>query len=275
MRGGRRFGIESVMHMRKKLSGTLAAAGALFVLQAVGGSRSGLCQSKNAEDQPPPVVVNPGKPGQAPSDAVILFNGKDASAFTGPSGQLEGWTVKKGELVCTARHEHAEKTGTWDLLTKEAFGPIQLHVEFFVPPMPKAKGQARANSGIYLQSRYEVQILDSYENPTYPMGTLGAVYGHSAPLVNAARRPGEWQSYDIVFHPPSCNPDGTTKAPGTVTALCNGVLIQDHAPITPKAGKCESSVGPLRFQDHYHPDVVTTPIKLRNVWVRKLATPAM
>ena len=221
------------------------------------------------EDEPPPPVVNPGKPGKPPADALVLFNGKDLSSFTGPSGKADGWAVKKNEIVCTARHEHAEKTGTWDLLTKESFGAMQLHVEFLLPVMKDAKGQARANSGIYLQSRYEVQILDSYENPTYPMGTLGAVYGHSAPKVNAARKPGEWQVYDIVFRPPVCNADGTTKQPGSVTALLNGLLIQDHALIRPKS-KCDDSAGPLRFQDHYHPDVLTTPLRLRNLWLRRL-----
>ncbi|MDX2020755.1 MAG: DUF1080 domain-containing protein [Deltaproteobacteria bacterium] len=222
-----------------------------------------------ADEGPPPPVVDPGAPGKPPADAVVLFSGKDTSAFVGPNGPLEGWVAKKGELVCTARHEHAEKTGTWDLQTKDSFGAIQLHVEFFVPVMKDAKGQARANSGIYLQGRYEVQILDSYENPTYPMGTLGAVYGHAAPLWNAARKPGQWQTYEIVFHPPVCNADGTTREPGSVTALLNNVLVQDHALIRPK-NKCDDSPGPLRFQDHYHPDVVATPLKLRNVWLRKL-----
>lgn len=243
---------------------------ALALFGVIGGAFiSGAVAQPKADEGPPPPVVDPGAPGKAPADAVVLFDGKDVSAFTGPSGSLQGWAAKKGELVCTARHEHAEKTGTWDLQTKESFGAVQLHVEFFVPLMKEAQGQARANSGIYLQGRYEVQILDSYQNPTYPMGTLGAVYGHSAPLFNAARKPGQWQTYDIVFHPPVCNADGTTKEPGSVTALLNNVLIQDHALIRPKK-KCEDGPGPLRFQDHYHPDVVATPIKLRNLWLRKL-----
>lgn len=251
-------------HFARKIALGGIAASALLTGSALAQEKPG-----KPEAPPPPPVLDPGKPGKAAADAVVLFNGKDLSAFTGPSGQPDGWTTKKGEILLTARHEHAEKTGTWDLVSKENFGAIQLHVEFLIPLMKNAKDQARANSGIYLQGRYEVQILDSFENPTYPMGTLGAVYSYSAPSANVARKPGEWQTYEIVFHPPACNADGSTKEPGSVTALLNGVLIQDHALIRPK-GKCDDTLGPLRFQDHYHPDVVTTPLRMRNIWLRRL-----
>lgn len=253
-----------------KLVASFSLGLSLVVVAATASAQPPTAQPK-PEDLPPPPVVDPGPAGGAPSDAVVLFGGKvrDLAEWTGPGGGPDGWTVRKGEVVCTARHAKQEKTGTWDLLSKRSFGDAQIHAEVFIPLMKDAKGQARANSGLYVQGRYEVQILDSYENPTYPMGTAGAVYGHSAPSVNAARKPPAWQTYDLVFHAPACNADGTVKSPGSLTLLFNGVLVQDHVPINPKKG-CDASPGPLRFQDHYHPDVVETPVRLRNVWVRPL-----
>jgi hypothetical protein len=168
------------------------------------------------------------------------------------------------------------KSGTGDIFTKRKIGSAQIHVEFATPLMPDAKSQARGNSGVYLQGRYEVQVLDSFQNPTYANGSCGALYGQYAPLVNACRPPEQWQSYDIIFHAPACSADGTVTAPGTLTLLHNGVLVQDHVIIKDVTGGAQKSSvcepGPLRLQDHYHPDVKETFMRFRNIWYRPLAT---
>ena len=172
-------------------------------------------------------------------------------------------------MVSAASHAKGEKTGTGDLISKPTFASAQIHVEFATPNMPDAKGQARGNSGVYLQGRYEIQVLDSYRNPTYADGSSGALYGRHAPLVNPSRPPDEWQTFDIVFHPPKCTPDGKMAEPGSLTLLYNGVLVQDHVDVL--AGqKCDPTPGPLLLQDHYHPDAKDTPIKFRNIWFRPL-----
>jgi hypothetical protein len=216
---------------------------------------------------PQPRVVDPGGPAKPPSDAIVLFNGKDMSGWHTLTGGPGKCTVADGVMSC--------RTGAGDIISKETFQDAQIHLEFAVPYMPDQKGQLRGNSGVFLQSCYEVQILDSYQNPTYADGSLGAVYGFSAPLVNAARHPGEWQTYDIIFRAPRCGADGSIAQPGSATILLNGVLVQDHAPI-PKAGpgclhKDLCRPGPLRLQDHSGfkgaPD---TTMKFRNIWLRKL-----
>ncbi|MFB3828168.1 MAG: DUF1080 domain-containing protein [Bryobacteraceae bacterium] len=226
-----------------------------LILLLLAGS-AGIAQ----DDQPR--YVDPGPP---PSDAVVLFNGKDVSEWVHRSGKPAAWPVKDGAMVCS--------TGSGDLYTKRKLASAQIHVEFSTPYMPDAKDQARGNSGVYLQSRYEIQILDSFRNPTYPNGAAGALYGQYAPLVNASLKPGEWQAYDIVFHAPQCA-DGKVTRPGTLTVFFNGVLVQDHVTIKgPTAGADRGSVcepGPLMLQDHYHPDVKETPMRFRNIWYRPL-----
>ncbi|HEV8541043.1 MAG TPA: DUF1080 domain-containing protein, partial [Verrucomicrobiae bacterium] len=151
--------------------------------------------------------------------------------------------------------------------TKEEFGPVQLHVEWATPEEVKGEGQGRGNSGVYLEGRYEIQVLDSYNNKTYFNGQAGAFYGNFAPLVNASRKPGEWQRYDIVFHPPK-KTDGKVT-PGSFTVLHNGVLVQDHVPV--KGGATTAATyndiaekGPLVLQDHGN------PVRFRNIWIREL-----
>ena len=214
---------------------------------------------------PQPKAVTPGTlPGEPPSDAVVLFDGKDASAWVYRDGRPAQWPVVNGTLTC--------KSGTGNIYSKKKFGNAQIHVEFSTPDMPNAKGQARGNSGVYLQGRYEIQILDSFNNPTYSNGSAGALYGQSAPLVNVSRPPSQWQTYDIVFHAPKCGPDKLVVTPGTVTVLYNGVLVQDHVAIRGRTTSsddtdaCED--GPLMLQDHFHPDVKETFMKFRNIWVR-------
>jgi len=218
------------------------------------------------DDGPQPRVVDPGKPGQPPSDDIILFDGKDLSEWTHKDGRPARWAVENGVIVC--------KTGTGDIYSKRKISTAQIHVEFATPSMPQAKSQARGNSGVYLQGRYEIQVLDSYQNATYANGSCGALYGQYAPLVNVCRPPEQWQTYDIVFHAPKCGADGKINEPGTVTVLHNGVVVQDHVTIKgittlgDKTNECDP--GPLRLQDHYHPDVKETFMRFLNIWYRPL-----
>src|ERR1017187_2171861 len=163
---------------------------------AVGLLTAFACNAQH-DDGPQPTVVTADKlPGQPPSDAVILFDGKDIAQWVYKYGRPASWPIVNGILTC--------KSGTGNIYTRRKFGSAQIHVEFSTPEMPNAHGQAPANNGAFLQGRYEIQILDSFNNPTYAIGSSGAVYGQYAPLVNVSRPPGEWQSYDIIFHAPKC-----------------------------------------------------------------------
>lgn len=218
-----------------------------------------------AAELPQPVAVDPGGPGQPPSDAIVLFNGQDLSQWLGKDGGPAAWAVEHGDMVC--------KTGTGSIHTKRNFRSFQLHVEFSTPDQRGAKGQARGNSGVYLQGRYELQVLDSYRNPTYADGSAGAIYQQSAPAVNASRPPETWQAYDIVFHAPECYGDRFVS-PGSVTVLHNGVLIQDNfvfkGPTPGGRGGDVCSPGPILLQDHVHEDVEETALRYRNIWIRPL-----
>jgi hypothetical protein len=208
--------------------------------------------------EPEPPIVTPGTNGSPPSDAIVLFDGKDLSAWKGVDGGPAQWKIEDGVLVMNGGN----------ILTKEEFGDVQLHIEWATPTKIEGEGQGRGNSGVYLQGRYEIQVLDSYENKTNPKGQAGAFYGHNAPLVNASRKPGEWQTYDIIFRAPKPGPNGQV-IPGSFTVLHNGVLVQDHIPVKgePTAAAQFSGValkGPLLLQDH------SNPVRFRNIWVRKL-----
>jgi hypothetical protein len=206
-----------------------------------------------------PAVITPGDHGSPPSDAIVLFDGKDLSSWKGDGGGEARWKVENG---------YAEVNGTGSIVTKEEFGDIQLHVEWATPSEVKGDSQGRGNSGVYFQGRYEIQVLDSYQNKTYFNGQASAFYGHNAPLVNASRKPGEWQTYDIIFHAPKPGPDGKV-APGSFTVFHNGVLTQDHIPVagdSTTAAKFTGATpsGPLMLQDHGN------PVHYRNIWLRKL-----
>src|SRR5690606_19116459 len=138
--------------------------------------------------EPESPIVTPGTNGSPPSDAIVLFDGKDLSAWKAVDGGQARWKIEHGVLVMNGGN----------ILTKEEFGDVQLHIEWATPTKIEGEGQGRGNSGVYLQGRYEIQVLDSYQNPTYPNGQAGAFYGHNAPLVNVSRKPGEWQTYDII-----------------------------------------------------------------------------
>jgi len=247
-------------------SGVWAAA---FVLWALGATAVAAFGQAGKPDGPQPRYVAPGRDSGPPADAVVLFDGKDFSQWTTRDGRPPAWRLDGAAMVSAASHAKGEKSGAGDLLSKARFGSAQIHVEFATPNMPQAKGQARGNSGVYLQGRYEIQVLDSYQNPTYANGSSGALYGRYAPLVNASRPPEEWQTYDIIFHAPKCTAEGKVAEAGSLTLLYNGVLVQDHVPVAPRQ-KCDPEPGPLLLQDHYHPDAKDTPIKFRNIWYRPL-----
>ena len=222
--------------------------------------------------QPQPAIVIPGvesteeKPGQAPSDAVVLFDGKDLSNWT---SMVEGQPTKC--IVTDGAMSPTPKSGM--IKTKQEFGSCQLHVEWATPKEVKGEGQGRGNSGVFLMGQYEVQVLDSYGNTTYFDGQAGALYGRQKPLVNASRKPGEWQSYDIVFHRPIFE-NGQVVKRATFTVFHNGVLVQDHTELTGGTGwrgphsitpyAPHGDKGPIMLQDHGN------PVLFRNVWIREL-----
>jgi hypothetical protein len=218
--------------------------------------------------RPQPTVVTPStfssqqSPGTPPSDAVVLFNGSDVSRWQDAKGGPARWTIDAGALVVAA--------GTGNIMTKEAFGDCQLHVEWSAPSPPKGEDQDRGNSGVFLMGRYEIQVLDSFHAQTYPDGQAAAIYGQFPPLVNAARKPGDWQTYDIVFTAPRFNGQAVA-APATVTVFHNGVVVHNHATLIGSTvhralGKYEvhPAKAPLMLQDHEH------PVRYRNIWIRAL-----
>lgn len=214
-----------------------------------------------------PRVVEPGAAGQPPSDALVLFDGGDLSAWRSGDGSPARAKVIGGELVLAS--------GDGDIHTTAHFGDAQIHLEFLVPEMPGHEDQLKGNSGVFLHDCIEIQILDSWRNPTYPVGMLGAVYGLWAPLVNAARPPGEWQSFDILFRRPRCDDQGAVREAGRITLLLNGVVVQDAAPVERGVPGCghpdPCAPGPLRLQDHSgFPGAPLTVMRFRNIWLRKL-----
>jgi hypothetical protein len=224
-------------------------------------------------DRPMPPVIDPGtsstqeSPGKPPSDAIVLFDGTDLSRWRGSGGKPAGWKIEGGAMVVPSRGE----PGAGTITTRDEFGSCQLHVEWASPDPPKGRDQGRGNSGIEIFGRYEIQVLDSYDNLTYPDGQAGAIYGQYPPLVNASRKPGEWQTYDILFTAPRFASDGTVEAPAYVTLLHNGVLVHNHTPILgavaframPKY-TAHGPKGPINLQDHGN------PVKYRNIWIREL-----
>lgn len=226
--------------------------------EATAATNSVAAKEPKAEPPQPP-VINPGLPGGPPSDALVLFDGRDLSQWRDARTNAAAWKVENGYL---------EVARTGDIFTREEFGDVQLHVEWAAPAEVTSKDQGRGNSGVYLMGRYEIQVLDGFENQTYPAGQAAAFYGNSAPLVNACRPPGEWQTYDIIFRAPKPQADGQIE-PGSLTLLHNGVLVQDHVPVkgppTPAAAfKGVAAKGPLVLQDHGN------PVRYRNIWLRKL-----
>lgn len=217
-----------------------------------------------------PAVVTPGapitpdQPERAPSDAVVLFDGHDLSAWSDDDGHPPTWKIADGTMSPSGGSIH----------TLQEFGDVQVHVEFCEPTPAAGHGQERGNSGVFLQGLYEVQVLDCYGNRTYPDGQTGAIYGQTPPQVNACRPPGEWQKYDLVFTTARFARDGSLKTPAYLTVLFNGVLVQNHVAllgptVNGALAKYEFTppVGPLSLQDH------GDAVRFRNVWLRPLVNP--
>jgi len=245
----------------------LALAG-LLLLGALARAGSDGRQDWDIHDmnRPIPPVVDPGPagpPAPAPSDAVVLFDGKDLAQWEDMKGNPAGWKISDGFMEVVA------KTGS--IRTRKGFGDCQLHVEWATPAVVSGEGQGRGNSGVFLMDSYEVQVMDSYNNRTYADGQAAAIYGQFPPLVNACRPPGEWQSYDIVFRAPRFGPDGSLLKPARMTVHHNGFLVHDNAELTgPTAHKARPPYKahpdklPLSLQDHGN------PTRYRNIWLREL-----
>ena len=223
---------------------------------------------QHAMDRPAPTVVTPGPytgPVAPPSDAIVLFDGRSLSEWRAADSTKGDaiWKLEDGAMVVTA--------GAGDIVTRRAFGDVQLHIEWSAPNPPKGVDQDRGNSGVFLMSTYEVQVLDSYHAATYPDGQAASIYGQFPPLVNAMRPPGEWQVYDIVFHRPHFNGAGKAVTPARLTVFHNGILVQDDMTVlgpttnsrrAPYAAHADRL--PIQLQDHGH------PVRFRNIWIREL-----
>jgi Domain of Unknown Function (DUF1080) len=220
-------------------------------------------------ERPQPVVITPGtvstpqSVGTAPSDAVVLFDGKDLSKWVNAkSGEPAAWKMENGAM-------EINKTGY--IATKASFGPdVQFHIEWATPTPATGKGQGRSNSGIFFYGQYEIQVQDNFDNQTYPDGQAGAVYGQTPPLVNASLKAGEWQTYDIVFNGPRFK-DDKVETPAYVTVFHNGILVQNHTQL--QGGTEHKKVasyhphgekGIISLQDHGN------PVRFRNIWIREL-----
>jgi hypothetical protein len=241
-----------------------------FMLGIAAIGLSNVVKAQNADPslteqwKPEARVVTPGKTSlDAPADAIVLFDGKNTSEWVGGDGGPVKWKVADGAMTVVG--------GTGGITSKKAFGDCQLHIEWRTPAEVKGEGQGRGNSGIFLMGKYELQVLDSYNNKTYSNGQAGSIYKQLMPLVNASRKPGEWQTYDVIFTAPRFNADGTVKTQANITVIHNGVLIQNHAVLSgstqfigistyEKHGDKE----PISIQDH------GDAVSFRNIWVREL-----
>ena len=226
------------------------------------------------ETRPQPAVVTPGeKAGDAPSDAIILFDGKSAPGLVSDKGGDVPWKIDKENGYM----EIGKKEQGGGIHTKESFGNCQVHVEWASPSPPAGSSQNRGNSGVYLMGRYEVQVLDSWtgnnyeDNKTYADGQAASIYGQHPPMVNASRKPGEWQSYDIIFLRPIFDKEGNVVRKARITVLYNGVAVHSNLEIEgATAHKVKAKYSPhpdempISFQDHSH------PVRYRNIWVRRL-----
>jgi hypothetical protein len=217
---------------------------------------------------PRPKIVTPGKATEnaiisPPSDAIVLFDGKDLSAWksSDKEGGVPKWIVKDKVLIATP---------TGSIETKQHFENFQLHIEWRIAEDVTGEGQGRGNSGVYMQGKYEVQVLESYGSETYANGQAGSIYKQSPPLVNAMRKPGEWNVYDIIYSAPIFKKDGTYRIPPRITVIHNGVVVQNNTTILgtteyigfPKV--IEHGAGPILLQDHGN------AVNFRNIWIREL-----
>jgi len=259
------------MTLRRFTSTLVVLALALIAAYAIAQEVTGDSYEVHDMKRPQPPVVTPGsfstpeQPGQPPSDAIVLFDGKDLSKWKAKQGGGPAeWKVADGYLEAAR--------GKGYITTTDQFGDVQLHVEWMAPAEVKGNSQGRGNSGILLMDLYELQVLDSFDNPTYPDGMAGSVYGQAPPLVNAARKPGEWQVYDAVFRAPKMDEGGKVIQPARMTVFLNGILVQDSTDlIGPTQHKALATYpsnhpakGPISLQDHGN------PVRFRNIWVRPI-----
>lgn len=224
-------------------------------------------------ERPQPPVITPGtastqdQPGAVPSDAVVLFDGKDVSPWVAMDGSPTKWIVKDGALECVP--------GSGYVRTLQSFGDCQLHLEWAAPTPVQGSSQGRGNSGVFFGfNRYEIQVLDSYENKTYADGSAASIYGQYPPLVNASRPPGQWQTYDMIWTAPRFDAEGKLVSKAYVTVIHNGILVQNNVEFTgpdPWIGRppyvAHPDRLPIAFQDHGN------PVRFRNIWVRELGQP--
>ncbi len=229
---------------------------ALLLVLLLGGLAAGQ-RYLNGTVWPEPPEVTPGEGGGAPADAIVLFDGKNFDEWDG----AKNWTVDPDGGF----------TVKGNVQTRRGFGDCQLHLEFASPKEVKGNGQGRGNNGVgFMGARYEIQVLDSYDNKTYPEGQCAAVYNQTPPMVNASRKPGEWQTYDIVFTAPRFDGEGKLVKPGYVTVLHNGVLVQNHTEIQgetfyDRAAAYSKHADKLPLVLMYHGN----PVRFRNIWVRE------
>lgn len=259
-------------HVRMMVA-ALAAGSAATVMAGLYGDTPDALHAWAVHDMNRPVPKKiTAEPGQPPSDAIVLFDGTSLDNWESTKGEPTKWRLVDGALESVK--------GAGNIRTKQSFGDCQLHIEWAAPIRVEGQGQGRGNSGVFLMGNYEIQVLDSYEtevlpdgsnkNPNYADGQAASVYAENPPMVNACRKPGEWQTYDIVFHQPIWEGE-TLKWPGSVTVFHNGVLVQDHwemegltthcrrRPLKPHANKL-----PLQLQDHGN------PVRFRNIWLREI-----
>ena len=261
------------------VSPAFAADGAASEAEAIDGFRDtpmvpGSRWHLHDPDRPQPRVVTPGaafsQNAPAPSDAEVLFDGKDLSKWQNAQGQDAPWTVKDGYM---------ETAGRQGIRTRGKWADFQLHAEFATPLPARGTGQGRGNSGVLINGMYEVQVLDSYRAKTYPDGQAAAIYGQSPPLVNACKPPGEWQTYDIIFESPRWNDQGELVKKAVITVLHNGVVVQNHYELAGITDGITSEV-PWKTLSKYsrpHPPEVfielqyhNNPLRYRNIWIRRL-----
>jgi hypothetical protein len=237
------------------VSTVAAVAGVAWTVTALANGQK---EYKSGIVWPEPPIVTPGKSdAEPPSDAIVLFDGKDLSKWENG----DKWEIKDGYAI-------VQKT---DITTKDSFGDYQLHVEFATPEKVSGSGQGRGNSGVFLANHYEVQVLDSYDNKTYFDGQCASIYKQTPPMVNACRKPGEWQTYDIIFNSPLFAEDGKVTKPGFVSVIHNGVLVLNHFELLgstfydrPPTFEKHPPKQPIRLQNHGN------PVKYRNIWLREL-----
>jgi hypothetical protein len=236
----------------------VSAVGALLLSLTASTSRAEEYLT-GIEWQEPPIVTPGAKCGDAPSDAVILFDGKDLSGWNG----AETWKVEDGAMV----------VGKNMIESKETFGDCQLHIEWSAPTPPVGESQGRGNSGVFF-GPYELQVLDSYDNKTYYDGQAASIYKQTPPMANAMKAPGDWNVYDIAWTAPRFNDDGSLKSPAYITVFHNGVLAQNHFELLgntpfsdPPSYNKHDLKQPIRLQDHGN------PVRFRNIWVRETKPP--